>query len=418
MLIYLLKANLLLAALYALYRLLCRDTFFAWRRATLMGIIAVSLLAPLPALHGWGGEILPQRATQGIAAEAWLPESVIIPQQPVTATHGGNALPQILLIAYAAGALLLTCRILAQLLAIARQARHCHPATIGGIRIRQLPRGEAPFSFFRLIFVCPPAHQPDELNEILAHEQTHARQGHSADVMVAELMCALCWFNPAAWLLKREVRNNLEYLADRHVLARGFDPRTYQYHLLGLTYPKAAANLYNNFNVLPLKKRILMMNKRKSKSIGRMKYLLFIPLATLLAAACTGTDADKSNTANEQPAPPVATQAPAPEKKVLDISEVPPEFPGGTDSLMRYIFDNLKYPVTAQENSIQGRVICQFIVTDEGAVDSVKVVRGVSPELDQEAMRVIKAMPKWKPGVQDGQNVSVRFTMPIVFKLQ
>ena len=432
MLIYLLKANLLLAALYALYRLLLhRDTFFAWRRATLLTIVAVSLLAPLPALQGWTEGVLPGQVAQGITAEAWLPEFIITPQG---AEAAGNDSPVLtyLAVAYAAGMLLLAGRMLVQLLAIVRLSRRCPATTIGGTRVRLLPRGEAPFSFFRLIFVCPEAHSPQELDEILAHEQTHARQVHSADVLVAELACALCWFNPAAWLLRRDVRNNLEYLADHHVLASGFDARAYQYHLLGLAYPKAAATIYNNFNVLPLKERIKMMNKRKTRNIGRLKYLLFLPVATLLAAACSGNQKQEQpveQPAQEQTAPPtkeadmeevvvVAYDDNKVEGEVLDLAEVAPEFPGGIPALMKFLAQNVKYPTDAQKAGKQGRVIAQFVVTTDGSVADVKIIRGIDASLDQEAIRVIKAMPQWKPGTQDGQPVNVRYTLPVVFKLQ
>lgn len=432
MLIYLLKANLLLAALYALYLLLLhRDTFFAWRRATLLTIVAVSLLAPLPALQGWTGNLLPGQVAQGITAEAWLPEFIITPQG---AEAGGNDSPVLtyLAVAYAAGVLLLAGRMLVQLLAIVRLSRRCPATTIGGMRVRLLPRGEAPFSFFRLIFVCPEAHSPQELDEILAHEQTHARQVHSADVLVAELACALCWFNPAAWLLRRDVRNNLEYLADHHVLASGFDARAYQYHLLGLAYPKAAATIYNNFNVLPLKERIKMMNKRKTRNIGRLKYLLFLPVATLLAAACSGNQKQEQpaeQPAQEQTATPtkeadmeevvvVAYDDNKVEGEVLDLAEVAPEFPGGIPALMKFLAQNVKYPTDAQKAGKQGRVIAQFVVTTDGSVADVKIIRGIDASLDQEAIRVIKAMPQWKPGTQDGQPVNVRYTLPVVFKLQ
>ncbi len=432
MLIYLLKANLLLAALYALYRLMLhRDTFFAWRRTTLLGIIAVSLLAPMPALHGWT-DIIPGHVANGMtAAEAWLPEFIVSPQGTEAEGHR-NFWLQGLAITYAAGALLLLGRMLVQLLAIGRLARRCPTTLAGCIRIRRLPRGEAPFSFFNLIFVCPEAHTPQELDEILAHEQTHARQRHSVDVLVAEALCALCWPNPAAWLLKRDVRNNLEYLADHHVLASGFDARTYQYHLLGLAYPKAAATIYNNFNVLPLKERIKMMNKQKTRSIGKLKYLLFLPVAALLAAACSGTQKQEQpaqEPAQEQTATPtkeadmdevvvVAYDDSKVEGEVYDLAEVAPEFPGGMQALMKFLAQNIKYPTDAQQAKKEGRVIAQFVVTTDGSIAEIKVIRGIYPSLDEEAVRVIKAMPKWKPGTQKGQPVNVRYTIPISFRLQ
>ncbi|MCQ2343192.1 MAG: energy transducer TonB [Paludibacteraceae bacterium] len=103
---------------------------------------------------------------------------------------------------------------------------------------------------------------------------------------------------------------------------------------------------------------------------------------------------------------------------VFVIVENKPEFPGGDAALMKYISENIKYPVIAQENGIQGRVICQFVVNKDGSIVDINVVRSVDPSLDKEAIRVIKSMPKWKPGMQRGKAVRVKFTLPIVFRLQ
>ena len=96
-----------------------------------------------------------------------------------------------------------------------------------------------------------------------------------------------------------------------------------------------------------------------------------------------------------------------------------PEFPGGQAELMKYLASNVKYPVIAQENGIQGRVICQFVVNKDGSIVDVEVVRsGGDPSLDKEAVRVIKSMPKWKPGKQRGKAVRVKYTVPVLFRLQ
>lgn len=115
------------------------------------------------------------------------------------------------------------------------------------------------------IFINPERHKGDEIEEIMMHELTHCQQLHSIDIIFAELFCVVFWFNPFVWLLKREVRLNLEYLADNSVLANGKDNKEYQYHLLRLTYRKNVATISNNFNVLPIKKRIKMMNKKETK---------------------------------------------------------------------------------------------------------------------------------------------------------
>ena len=100
------------------------------------------------------------------------------------------------------------------------------------------------------------------------------------------------------------------------------------------------------------------------------------------------------------------------------VVENQPEFPGGNAAMMKFLSDNIKYPVIAQENGIQGRVICNFVVERDGSITDVQVVRGVDPSLDKEAVRVIQQMPRWTPGKQRGQAVRVRFTLPVVFRLQ
>ena len=107
------------------------------------------------------------------------------------------------------------------------------------------------------------------------------------------------------------------------------------------------------------------------------------------------------------------------EEVVFVVVEKMPEFPGGTQELMKYLSQNVKYPVIAQENGIQGRVICQFVVNKDGSIVDVEVVRsGGDPSLDKEAVRVIKSMPKWKPGQQRGKAVRVKYTVPVNFRLQ
>ncbi len=106
------------------------------------------------------------------------------------------------------------------------------------------------------------------------------------------------------------------------------------------------------------------------------------------------------------------------ENKVFDVVEQMPSFPGGMSALMNYLSSNIKYPAIAEENGIQGRVICTFIVGRDGGITDVKVAKSVDPSLDKEAVRVVKAMPKWIPGKQNGQAVTVRYTLPVTFRLQ
>ncbi len=278
--VYFLKINVAIALFYAFYRLFFyKDTFFVWRRTALLCFFAVSAAVPLLNIQHWIVQQEPMAAMADLYATVVLPELTLTPQPE---TDWQQLTVDGIVITYWLVAFLLAVRFFAQLVGIFRLARRCPTQKIDGTNVHLLPRAEGPFSFFRWIFVCPEAHTNEELNEILTHERTHARQWHSIDVLVGELACIVCWFNPFAWLMKREIRTNLEYMADEKVLETGHDSRTYQYHLLGLSHHKAAATIYNSFNVLPLKKRIIMMNKRRTRAIGRTKYLMFLPLAALL----------------------------------------------------------------------------------------------------------------------------------------
>ena len=533
MLAYFLKVNVAIVLFYAFYRLFFyKDTFFGWRRTALLCFFAVSAAVPLLNIQTWITEQEPMVAMADLYASVVLPELTVGTE--VAPTDWKSILSEYANIAYWGIVALLMIRLIMQLAGIIRLTCRCRKIQIGNTSIHLLPKADGPFSFFHWIFIHPSSHTEEEFNEILTHEQTHARQWHSIDVIISELVCIFCWCNPFAWLMKREIRTNLEYMADARVLENGYDSKTYQYHLLGLSHQKAAVTIYNSFNVLPLKKRIKMMNKKRTKEIGRTKYLMFLPLAALLmivsnietVARTTKKIAveviEAVDPQTEQPAPEVQDPqvAPQPEQdtktvtykgKVVDkdgkpiqgvkILSVPnstptevttqadgsfefkaspkakllflyqdgnkkkgisftderlpkenktnwtivynekwnevmqsdpgtpdnpifevvehmPEFTGGgMPALMEYLSKNIKYPEAAMKKGIQGRGIVQFVVEKDGSITNVKILRGVDPELDKEAVRVVSAMPKWRPGTQRGEAVHVRFTVPVMFRL-
>ena len=451
---YFLKINVAIALFYAFYRLFFhKDTFFHWRRIALLCFFAISLLYPLLNIEGWIKAHEPMVAMADLYATIILPEQVVtIPQE--TEINWQELIKLLTGIIYWSGVLLLTARFFLQLGSIMRLHFQCSKSQLKGVRVHLLKKEAGPFSFFHWIFIHPQSHTDSEISEIITHEETHARQYHSIDVLISEIMCIFCWFNPFSWLMKREVRGNLEYMADSRVLETGHDSKSYQYHLLGLAHHKAAANLSNSFNVLPLKNRIKMMNKRRTKEIGRTKYIMFLPLAALLmivsnieiVARTTERFAKEVMEQVNTPQPeianipelqseeiqqtvalpakkeiakstPIAQSKSIPDSVVFEVVEVMPEFPGGQQALMQYLAKNIKYPVTAHENGKQGRVIVSFVVKKDGNISDIKVARSVDPYLDKEAERVITAMPNWKPGKQRGQAVNVRFTVPVTFRL-
>ena len=129
---------------------------------------------------------------------------------------------------------------------------------------------------------------------------------------------------------------------------------------------------------------------------------------------------EETNQAVEIKYVPVAVEEEEPEEQtIFEVVEQMPEFPnGGMAGLMQYLSKNIKYPTIAQENGTQGRVIIQFVVERDGTISDVRVARGVDPYLDKEAVRVVKSMPKWIPGKQNGKAVRVKFTVPVMFRLQ
>ena len=274
--------NVGLLVFYLLYRgLLARDTFLGMRRLYWWAAWVLAFLYPLVELGVWGRTETPLQVVMADYAEAMtVVVSAVAPEEAATwSWQDGLAL------LWAAGASALLLRMLVQLAVVCRLARRGRKVEWHGVRVLAVEGDNVPFSFFRWIFVLPGNHSEGELEEILAHEQAHVCQWHSLDVVVSELLCCLFWFNPAVWLAKRCVRQNLEFLADRAVVHSGFDRKNYQYHLLRLSYGVNIGQIVNNFNVSPLKplkKRIMMMNKKKSRHAGALKYALLLPVAGLL----------------------------------------------------------------------------------------------------------------------------------------
>lgn len=424
--LYLLQVNVGLILFYALYKLVCtRDTFFRSRRFILIVSLVLPFILPFIDVREWLESRDRMIMLTHFDYSAVLPEIVVGSE----AAETGNrvfVLSEWIGYLYLAGVLVLLVRLAVQAFSLYRLIVRMPEKEINGVRVKCLNDPSGPFSFFGWIFMNPAAVKEDEISEILTHEMAHVKQHHSVDVLLAEMVSICCWMNPFAWLLKREVRLNLEFLADRKVMEAGFATKSYQYHLLGLAY-NHKYGLSNNFNFSHLKQRIIMMNKKKSNAAGHIKYALFVlPAFALLVAGNISCSQDASQTedAKEEvvaPVSPEAKEAPADstaKEEVFMVAEQMPEFPGGMKEMLKFLQENVKYPENAMKNNVQGRVIVQFVIEKDGTPTEFKVLRSVDPDLDAEALRVMKAMPKWKPGMQKGQVVRVKFTVPVSFKLQ
>ena len=179
------------------------------------------------------------------------------------------------------GMLLLLCKLIVQLISIFKLFKTSNPLIIKGRSIQHLEVDISPFSFFSYIFLNVNQHSESDLSEIIAHEYAHVKQGHSYDVMLGEVFCAVFWMNPFAWILRKFLKQNLEFLTDKTVLDSGFNARSYQLNLLKIKGLNIST-MTNSFNLSDLKLRILMMNRKRSSKLHLVKYFFLIPLGAML----------------------------------------------------------------------------------------------------------------------------------------
>ena len=544
--VYILKSSVCLALFYLFYRLLLsNETFHRFNRMALLGLLALSCLIPL------------MEVTVKDPSDVSLPflslEEMLMMASVESVTMVEEAEPvvfpwrELLLMGYLAGILFFFLRHVWSLGRMLRLIGRCQKEMLGqGIVLFTHREKVAPFSWMKAIVISE-ADLEESGEAILKHESAHIRNGHSWDLLLAEVCIFFQWFNPAAWLLKQELQNIHEFEADEWVISQGIDAKKYQLLLIKKAVGARLYSIANSFNHSSLKKRITMMIKKKSNPWARMKYLYVLPLAAIAVAAFarpevsnqlseissvkvndltsimkvdegksaeissdekfklsgqvmevntkqpvvgasvlvrgttygTLTDANGkfelqvkkgdvlmvSYVGLQTQSLPVVTEsklvvwmkddvqsmeemvvvgmasdgvgAPSvthPDKKVVAVAEVPnvkeeqqaiftvveemPQFPGGMGEAMRFLAQNIKYPKAAQQAKIEGRVIVQFVVGKDGSVSDIQIMRSVSPDLDAEAIRVVGMMPKWIPGKQRGKAVTVKFTMPIMFRLQ
>ena len=384
-------------------------------------------------------------------------------------------------------------------------------------------REQGPFSFFRYAFFPNENVDPD----IMRHEMSHISHHHSWDILFAELMMILQWFNPFIYLYKKELQSLHEYQADRDVVATGVDKKNYMMLILQQCTAVDFSGMSNNFSLILTKKRIKMITRNEKAKGLWWRLLATLPVLAILMIANTKVTAQeqksdaikkdvltiqmgdfelfnddgtqmqlkdtvvyyedgtytkfesseavdpftgelrktftvKNYTAEGMPNPNIDFTIREVEKHgdtmmysmdpftisgdivnklknkimtdedidvevtevgcvdndtVYNIIEQMPEFPGGAEAMMKFIAGNIKYPEAAIDKNIEGRVFVSFVIEKDGSVSNVKVLRGIGGGCDEEAARVISSMPKWKPGKQKGEFVRVSYQIPIMFKL-
>ena len=375
-------------------------------------------------------------------------------------------------------------------------------------------REQGSFSFFR--YAIFPNENVD--SDIMRHEMSHISHHHSWDILFAEVMMILQWFNPFIYLYKKELQSLHEYMADRDVVATGVDKKNYMMLILQQCTAVDFSGMSNNFSLILTKKRIKMITRNEKAKGLWWRLLATLPVLVVLLIANTKVTAQEQQSEKKQINVEIGqfeiyddygnlmnltdtiiynedgtyiqfktTEAPDPitgemrnkitatscnadgtpnenihvtinavEKHgdttlysvepftlstdkfkfniqttednpiqvlknyndtVYQVVEQMPQFPGGEKALMEYIGKNIVYPVEAKEKEIQGRVFINFVIEKDGSVSNVKVLRGIGGGCDEEAVRAVSSLPKWKPGIQKGKPVRVSYQIPILFKL-
>lgn len=318
---------------------------------------------------------------------------------------------------------------------------------INGLFVIPMQGDHTPFSFFRLVFIPENMFDHPGFDQVLLHERAHIKKLHSLDLVFLEMLSIFFWFHPVIWYLRREIKMQHEFEADRFVLDQKVDKVSYQQLLINSSFRTNFLPITNPFNFSPLKKRVMMMNKQsKSSNAGAIMGLmaaLFIFASMLLVhsislgardisvlqnfALAEGAVSEVNQSENTPyiQSPPQASPPPTPvpvaqeysEDVIFTVVENHPSYPGGEEARIRFLQETLRYPNEAREAGLQGTVFISFVVEKDGSISNPKILRGVGESIDKEAMRVINEMPRWNPGRQRGENVRVQFNMPIRFVL-
>ncbi len=301
--IYILKLSVSLAVVFTFYHFVLRKlTFYNWNRWYLLGYSLLSFfiafidVSPVLDQNKWTENTIVQ----------WVPviQHSTANLQQATSSASLSAWQWISLL-FVAGMLVMLLRLLIQLISFQRIIRKAKPLAVGllpgsGMKLYQVEGNIIPFSFGNSIFINQHLHTREELQEIVWHEFIHVKQRHSIDIICSEILCLLNWYNPFAWLLRRSIRQNLEFIADGKVLENGICRKDYQYLLL-----KVIGN--NHFSIAPkfnfssLKKRIAMMNKMKSAGVHIVKFLFILPLVAVLLVAFRNSYGDQPSQLFEKP---------------------------------------------------------------------------------------------------------------------
>lgn len=296
-----------------------------------------------------------------------------------------------------------------------------------------------PFSFINKIYIPNNYENIKELNAIILHEQEHIRKKHSWDKIILSLLQSLLWFNPFIYIFHKEIETLHEYEADAKSVNSIGEENYLQCILQTFIYTQTTKNpLSSSFFSNNLKSRISMLNKKTKFNIMKNTLAMTILGIFALSFLYFQSEAQTQKTKVKKKDKYLQTKTLSDTVFVEDptngsikmmivdkeieyytIAEKMPEFKGGIDNLPKYLSMNIQYPEFARENNIAGRVIVQFIVNEEGGIEDAQIInhKAGMEALENEALRVVRGMPAWTPGMHKGKKVGVQYTLPINFSL-
>lgn len=429
MIAYIVTSGLLLSVFYAFFMLLMRKTtFFTFNRFSLM---AGSLLClALPLVH-WD---FSGTAVSNVIPTLTLPQAVVSAEGgTLNAADKGISWLGVVSGIYFLGAFVVLIMNILSVIQTFRMIASGEHIQKDGFKVTIVDAPVASFSFLGHIVISREDFTATPV--ILTHEMSHVRKHHSVDVLLFSVVTVLHWFNPLVWLARAELKMLHEYEADESVINQGLNAADYQLLLVKKAVGEHRFRLANGFNHTKLSNRIAMMMSEKTNGWFRLAYVVCVPLLACTLCLCTSNNQseDVTVTAEDVTDPESgdinevtvvgfnsgSTKAEEDEPVPFQLVEAKPMFQGGdANNFAKWINARLLYPEDAKKAGKHGRVVVQFTVSKTGKMTNVRLLKGVCQSLDEEALRVVKSSPEWKPGMMEGKAVDVTYTFPVIFSLR